>query len=176
MILEREWQLKLEESLLRTFGHRLRHARVTGGYDTQESFRRALRSVGVDVGNSMITELEKDRAKPSYDVLVGMAKVLHRSLDWLCCLPETMNLQPPEEPIYSDDALDVARKVDSLPPEIKSVVIDEILRLLQRRYDEYDSKREFTRLVALVSERGDPSILDSLRKIMKLKAVSNGVQ
>jgi transcriptional regulator with XRE-family HTH domain len=174
MIMEREWTLKHEESLIPTLGGRIRHARVARGYDSQEKFRQALRTVGIDVGNSMITELEKDRAKPSYDVLLGIAKVLDRSLDWLCCVP--VKTPVPDEPIYSDESLNVANKIDSLPVEIKQEVIGELLKIIQEHYEAYNLRREFGRLLNLVSDRGDRDLLDSLKRLIRLKRVGNIIE
>lgn len=175
MLLEREWTLKHEESLIPTLGGRIRHARVAKGYDTLERFRLALESSGVRITKSGISDIERNMARPSLEILIGIAKFLDRSLDWLCCMPEHIETVQPDEPIYSDDALEVAYKLDSLPLEIKNQVVDEALKLIQERYDAYDVKREFKRLMSLVVERGDGDILASVKRIIAAKSISNGV-
>ena len=174
MLLEREWTLKHEESLIVTLGSRIRHARVTKGYDTQAKFRSALRNVGADASISNISDIENDRSKPSLDLLISMAVVLGRSLDWLCCMPEEKTSC--DEPVYSDAALDVANKIDSLPFDIKSDVIQDVLRFIQDQYDDYDLKREFKRLLTLANDNGDRSVIESVRRIVAVKRINNIVQ
>lgn len=164
MISERQLAMKIEQRFWDSPGDRIRNARLAKGFKAQKDFQAALEAVGTSLSLSAISQMESDIIVPSTAVLKAFREVLGKSIDWLLCLPEEQP-EPEPEP-YTQSAQEIAALIDSLPLDIKEGVVSEIRQLLQDRYDAFDRNRRYNELMTLISERGGPDILDSVKRII----------
>lgn len=122
---------------LKTFGERLFWARHSHAKITQKKLRdRMEKEYGVGIGRNYISQLEKATAeeeeqgtvkRPSFTVVRAMAAVLEVSLDFLAGFTESShptNSDGTEAAVYwSEEADEVAKIVDDLRPEQRTVII-----------------------------------------------------
>lgn len=161
---DRQIAMKVEQRFWDTFGKRVKNARIAMGYESQREFQQALSRHGADIGISAISRIENDDILPSYPVLIAISKSLARSTDWLLGVPAQE--AEPEPVSYTPEASEIAALIDSLPIDIKRSVVDEVRQLLRDRYDAFSRERRYNELVSLISERGGPDVLDSVRRIL----------
>ena len=86
--------------LLNTVGKRIRALRVARNW-SQLDLVGALRSQGVEVGNSFISQVESGEKRPSVNMLVALAKVLGTTTDFLLMLSN----EYANEPAGAQDAI-----------------------------------------------------------------------
>lgn len=65
-----------------TFGNRLRERRENLNL-TQHELVNKLRTVGIEVGRSYVSEMERNNKIPNGNVVAGLAVVLGVTTDWL---------------------------------------------------------------------------------------------
>lgn len=91
--------------ILNTTGKRVRLLR--GDLDlTQEELTRQMEKLGVKIGRSYISLLERSDSLPSGEVLAAMARVLHTTTDYLLLLTDDPLI--PGEPEEDEDDLDLS--------------------------------------------------------------------
>jgi transcriptional regulator with XRE-family HTH domain len=119
--------------MLNTTGKRIRLLR--GDLDlTQEELTRQVKKLGVDVGRSYISILERSDAVPSGELIRGLAKVLHTTSDYLLLLTD--------DPLIPGEPDEDAREVND----------EEWALLLElRRLPELDRRSLFKVVYELIS-------------------------
>ena len=71
-----------------TFGGRVRLLREDAEL-TQDQVTDALAALGVTIGRSYISEIERSKKMPNGEVIAGLARVLRTTADYLLCLSES---------------------------------------------------------------------------------------
>jgi transcriptional regulator with XRE-family HTH domain len=107
-----------------TFGARLRQLREDADF-TQDQLIDRLAAVGVRIGRSYISELERTDKLPNGEVIIGLARALRCSADYLLGLSDVAELPTDAAGVYgiSPEADEVARIIDALPPETRAFVV-----------------------------------------------------
>lgn len=77
----------VNERFFDTFGKRIKVLREDLGL-TQEDVRKGLLRLGVEIGQSYLSEIERSKKMPNGEVIVGLAKVLRTSTDYLLLLTD----------------------------------------------------------------------------------------
>jgi len=77
----------VNERFFDTFGKRVKVLREDLGL-TQDDIRKNLARLGVEIGQSYLSEIERSKKMPNGEVIVGLAKVLRTSADYLLLLSE----------------------------------------------------------------------------------------
>ncbi len=110
-----------------TFGRRLRLLRDDLRM-SQLELRDKLGEMGVEIGQSYISQLENSDKMPMLEVAAAMANVLGTTVDYLAL--RTDDPEPPSgQPVYiTPEADELARLVDTLPADAR----EELLRIARR--------------------------------------------
>ena len=134
--------------LLASLGKRLRLLREDREL-TQTGIAAMLSSYGVDITPSHLSLVEKNKRNPSVELLVGLAKLLETSTDYLLMMTDDPSPTGSAgngsiAPMYiSEEADDIARIMDSLPPETRRMILAAVRAWLQherqRVADEWSS-------------------------------------
>lgn len=147
------------EDFLTTTGQRVRFARDRiKGWQSKELASRA------KISPAMLSKIEHDQKNPSMETLIALARELDVSIDWLVPSQGAENpyRRKEDEPIYfSQEADEVARLVDDLPPKYRAVVLAQaqsIRSKFEAENEEYDA------LIKLISEVAG---VDVARRIMR---------
>ena len=135
------------EDFLKTTGQRVRFARdKIRGLQGKELARR------VNITPSMLSKIEHDQKNPSMEVLIALAQVLDVSIDWLVPAQgtDTLYRRIEDEPIYfSEEADQVARLVDALPPKYRAVILEQA----QSVREKYEAEnKEYDALIKLIED------------------------
>jgi transcriptional regulator with XRE-family HTH domain len=109
---------------LDTFGKRVRILRQERGW-TQNQLIDALKTVGVDIGRSYVSEWERTDKMPSGEVVAALARVLETTADYLLLLTDDAEIveNTQEVDAISEEAEEVAHIVDSMTPERRADVL-----------------------------------------------------
>lgn len=113
-------------NLLNTTGKRVRILRQDLGMD-QKELSLELKKVGVDVGQTTVSRIERDVSDPGSSVIAAIAKVLGTTTDYLLLL--TDDPLPPKE---SSDSFDLDDDVDR---QLLRQLIDEFSALPREEQD-----------------------------------------
>lgn len=111
---------------LETFGKRLRVLRIDRDL-SQIQLRDRMEKVGVPIGETYISELERTEKMPSLEVAAAMARVLDVSVDYLALLIDeaaSYRRQPQPDNYYSEEADELAKLTDAMHPEQRSVLLN----------------------------------------------------
>ena len=92
---------------------------------TQDQVTDALAALGVTIGRSYISEIERSKKMPNGEVIAGLARVLRTTADYLLCLSESPDAPGDAAPVagMSAEADEIARIVDALQPEMRAFVL-----------------------------------------------------
>jgi transcriptional regulator with XRE-family HTH domain len=112
----------MEKQLLNTVGKRIRILRQDMGY-SQEGLTYELANIGVEMGRSYISELERTGKVPSGDIIAGLAKVLGTTTDYLLLMTE--------DPFPSKSAETAIHIEEDVDPKQIQRLIDEFSDLPQ---------------------------------------------
>lgn len=120
----------MEKQLLNTVGKRIRILRQDMGY-SQEGLTHQLASIGVEMGRSYISELERTNKVPSRDIIAGLAKVLETTTDYLLLVTDNpLPTRTEDAAINIDDDVDtkqIQRLIDEfsdLPRSDQEMLIE----------------------------------------------------
>jgi transcriptional regulator with XRE-family HTH domain len=110
---------------LDTFGKRVRVLRVDRGL-SQIDLRDRMEKLGVGIGETYVSELERTSKMPSLEVAAAMARVLDVSVDYLSLLIDDAlpyRRQPQPDPYLSPEADEVAQIVDAMHPSQRQLLL-----------------------------------------------------
>ena len=125
----------MTKRLLDSFGKRLRVLRLDLGL-TQGEVLEQMESAGVKIGQSYISDMERTDKLPNGEVLVGLAKVLHTTTDYLLLLSDdptpaqesetrlVLDVEDRRERELLQEALEL---IQDLPPAEQRIAVEAIL-------------------------------------------------
>jgi len=135
------------EDFLTTTGQRVRFARDRiKGWQSKELASRA------KISPAMLSKIEHDQKNPSMETLIALARELDVSIDWLVPSQGAENpyRRKEDEPVYfSQEADEVARLVDDLPPKYRAVVLAQAQSIRSKFEAE---NQEYNALIKLIGE------------------------
>lgn len=101
----------MKREFLNTVGKRIRWLRQ-GLEMNQGDLSYALKGVGVEIGSSYVSELERSNRIPSGEVLAGLAKVLGCTTDYLLMLTDESDISSSEINKAKGNELDIGNGTD----------------------------------------------------------------
>ena len=160
-------------SFINTLGKRVRLLRQDAGISQKELVQRLANKYGIRISRGYMSQIESQGKIPSSEVIVALAKELGTTTDYLLLL--TDNPFPPSDNVeyMSEEADEVARIVDELPPAKRRELL-EIARTMRKMSleEQRELQRDMEELRQILDEIeavGGPQavekILDALEKI-----------
>lgn len=173
---------------LRTFGERLFWARHNHARLTQKQLRdRMEREYGVPIGRNYISQLETATeedvaagrvARPSFTVVRAMAGVLEVSLDFLAGFTESSEPRTSDSAeavtYFSEEADEVARIVDDLRPQQRSVIIAMARNLAAVSTDRARREAEAKDILDSIERQLGRTAREEVERIFRGKGIFNG--
>lgn len=141
----------MERSFFNSMGKRVRILREGRGLK-QVELAHELSNYGIKIGSPQISKIEADTAMPSVEVLVGLARALETSADYLLMLTDDPASSAQQDTItyISPEADEIAHIVDSLSADARRDVLAVVQRITQAVNGPSPRKSDVDMLLRLV--------------------------
>lgn len=131
-----------------TLGKRVRLLRQDLGLNQEELQERMQKLAGVRVGQGYISDIERDKATPSWQVIAGLAKALNTTSDYLMLLTDVSRGQNDHIDTITTEAVSAVRIIDSLPV----VERERLLKVISAYDEDYRSYLRHMRKLEQIKE------------------------
>ena len=123
----------MNNNILDSFGKRLRFLRYEHGL-TQKELRYELKKLGISVGQSYISEMENSSKIPSGTIIIGLAKILGTTTDYLLLLTD-IPFMPTNNLGYTSEETNEIICISNGLPLFKRRELLEIARIMKKYYE-----------------------------------------
>lgn len=158
---------------LDTFGKRLRVLRIDRGL-SQIDLRDKMVKGGVPIGETYISELERTEKMPSLEVAAAMARALDVSIDYLGLLIDdavSYRRQPIPDIYYSEEADEVARTVDNMRPEQRSLVLSMVNSMVVAPSERQRERTEIVDMLNSIERQRGRNVRREIEQILRSKGI-----
>jgi len=152
-----------------SLGKRVKLLRQFLGLNQEELQERMQRDYGVRVGQGYISDIERDKATPTWQVVAGLARALHTTADYLMLLTDNASGKNDHIDTITTEAMAAAKIVDNLPPKERQAALrvltafDEDYRDHRRQMRKFDQMKES--IIARAGEEAWDSVAEYIREV-----------